>query len=667
MGRIVIVVVVVVLSMLAVGPLLASASSTPDFDVYVPENVVEPGEETVLELEIRNAASVEEDDTGVDETPPSEARDVSVELDPGDEPIEVKTAETPMPTMSAQALFSETFSIAVDENATAGTYEVDVEFDYTYTTTGGAERSTTDTETIEVIVEEEARFDADAVESDLLVGDRGTVELELTNTGVENATDAVVQFDSPDENLQAIDPTVEDSELQTVGSEEYVGDWEINETVTAAAAMELSGDAIARTYPVSVSVQFRDDQGVDRVSRELRVGVSSSHEQTFSLENVSSDLHVGEDGSVTGELVNEGPHPVDGVVLVVDDGGDEIVPDLGDGLGGSSNVYPRETQYAVGSLKPGETTPFEYRLGIGGEGEPGPRVMEADVRYRNLHDDVRRTADPLDVPLEVAPERDEFDVEAIDATYEPGERDEIELVVTNRKSETLTDVEAKVFTNDPLDNHDDDGFVPSLEPGESANLTFEISVDDGATPQTYPLRMDFRYDDERSNSQLTDTYRIPIEVQEPDDGLVSLGAVVVILAAVGAIAVVVRRFGDGIEAALEGVPVLERLTDLSVPERLAGLSVPESVARLVDRSGGDNDAIGSGTATPSDGSVWPDERGDDGDADAASEGADGPETAALPDETDVEPDAIDDRDVFSFDEDADSHAEDDRTRPDSEN
>ncbi|APW99146.1 hypothetical protein CHINAEXTREME_15805 [Halobiforma lacisalsi AJ5] len=639
---------------------LVSASDEPDFDVYLTENIVAPGEETTLQLEIRNAASPYEDDSDVGDPPPTEARDVTVELNETDAPVDVKTNETPVPTMSAQTLLSESFTIAVDEDAEAGTYELEAEIEYTH----GEDDSSTDTETVTIVVEERARFEAVDVRSGLVVGDRGLVTLELNNTGVENASDAVVQFESPDQNVQTITPaadesgsqtgpaggaalqpvapTSEGSDLQTSGSTEYVGDWEINETATVQAAMDVDADAVARTYPVSVTVDFRDGEGVDRTSREVRVGAETAPEQQFAVENLETDLYVGEDGTIEGTIVNDGPKPVNDTVLVVDDGEEGIVPNLEEGLGSGSNVYPRETQYAVGDLQPGETAPFEFRVGIGGEAEPGPRVMEANVRYRNIHDDVRTTQEPVDLPLEVAPERDEFDVDVLNATQKVGETQEISLQVTNTKSETLTDIEAKLYTNDPLDNHDDEGFIPSLEPGESATVTFEVEVSDDATPQTYPLRMDFRYDDERSNSQLTDTYRIPLEVVEPEEGI-STQAILAAVGLLGGVVAVCWWFRARIAAALEGVPVLGRIGDLELPGPIA--------KRLgEDESGGSG--AESGTRT-----------GYGGHSQVETPGTDAAESAFGYDETD---DVESDSDVWPADTDEPEDASDpsvERTGP----
>lgn len=555
---------------------VVGASGSPDFEAYAPDNGVEPGEETDLEIELRNGASPEDDDSGAGETPTTEARDVVVTLEAGDAPISVKTGPSPQGTMSSQTLVSEEFTIAVDEDADPGVYEADVVVDYGYSSSSGNDRTGTDRETVEIVIEERAQFEIDGVDGDLVVGDSGTVDVEMTNAGVENASDAVVRFDSPDGDVDLVQPTEDGSEASAQAGEAYVGDWATNETETIPVRMDLADDAVARTYPITAVVDFRDGDGVDRTSRETRAGVPTRDAQAFDLENVSSDLHVGEDGTVRGELVNDGPRTVRNAVLLIDDGEDSgIVLDAEEGLDGGSNVYPRESQYAVGDLEPGESRPVEFRLGIGSEAEPGPRMLELDVRYRNAENDVRVTTDPVDARIDVEPQRDEFAVEPagdVDATWEVGEEGRVTLEVTNVGDETLTDVEAKVFTNDPLDSADDEAFVPSLEPGESTTVAFDLSVEGGATPQTYPLRLDFRYDDERGNAVLSDTYRVPVEVVEPDDDGPSLGTIVAVGGVGGGLVVAAWYFRES----------------LPIPARLA--SLPNPLARLRDRGGHERSA-----------------------------------------------------------------------------
>ena len=532
-------------------PAGAETAGSPEIDVYVPENVVEPGEEAAIELELRNAGSVDDTDGPPGSTSEvTEARNVSVDLEADDDvPIDVETNTTPVSTMPQDSLRSASFTIAVDEDALAGVYELDAEVSYTYTpevdsADGPADDETvTETVSVELVVEEQARFSAGEVASGLHVDDTGEVEIELTNDGAENASDAVVRVDSPDEELETV----------TQDATAYVGDWDVNETATVTAAFALPEDAVARTYPVDAVVEFRDDRGVDRTSRTVRVGAAAMDEQSFSVGEVESTLRVGEDGTVEGTLLNEGPGSAENVVVTIDDDGDALVPDVGDGLGLGPNVFPRETQHAVGDLKVGAEEPFDLRFGVSDEAEPGPRVFEFDVRYRTADGDVR-TVERVDVPVEIGDARDEFALEAENATLEVGETDRLELEVTNTYGQSLTDVEAKLFTNDPLDSGDDEAFVPELAPGESTTVSFELSADDDATPQTYPVRLDFRYDDERGDAQLSDTYRVPVTVAEPADDGRSFAWLFVGLAILGGLAAGSWWYRD---ALLERFPRLE--------------------------------------------------------------------------------------------------------------
>ena len=636
----------------------AATTGEPSIDVFAPENVVEPGEETAITLEFRNSGSVEDDDgppgAGADVT---EARNVSVELHAGDAPVAVKTDTTPLPALGQDAFVSESFTIAVDEDAPAGSYELDAEITYDYVPEVDSEDgpddevTVTETETVVLVVEERARFAAETVASDVRVGETGTVEVDVENLGVENASDAVVSLDSRTSELTPVDGE----------ASRYVGDWSVGETVTVDAGFTLEGGALARTYPVTATVEFRDDDGVDRSSRELRlgaeardrtfvatdvestllvgddgevrvtleneggdvedavisldspdgelepvtddsrrfvgdwaggerttatarfevdgdatpgdypisavvdyrdggggdrlsrevrVGATVDDRQSFDARTVTSDLRVGEDGTVSGYVINEGPRPAEGVVVAVDDGEEEgLVPTLGTAVGLGPNVAVGESQYYVGSLAPGESSRFALEFGVTDGAEPGPRLVETEVRYRNANDDVR-TTDVVDVPVEIGDSREEFALEAQAATVEVGGTDRLEVAVTNTYGETLTDVEAKLFTNDPLERGDDEAFIPRLEPNETVTIAFELSAAEGATPQSYPARIDFRYDDADGDGRLSDTYRIPVSVVEPVDEGLALGWIAVGLTALAAVAGAGWRFRARLAAAL---------------------------------------------------------------------------------------------------------------------
>jgi len=89
----------------------------------------------------------------------------------------------------------------------------------------------------------------------------------------------------------------------------------------------------------------------------------------------------------------------------------------------------------------------------------------------------------------------------------PGETARYDVVVRNTGSEPVSDVQAKLFVDEPISSDDDEAFVTSLDPGEETTLRFEVSADGGAAPKTYSAAVDFRYDDAEGDEQLSDTYR----------------------------------------------------------------------------------------------------------------------------------------------------------------
>ncbi|MDV7351173.1 hypothetical protein R3751_15480 [Halorubrum distributum] len=101
-------------------------------------------------------------------------------------------------------------------------------------------------------------------------------------------------------------------------------------------------------------------------------------------------------------------------------------------------------------------------------------------------------------------------------------------------------------TSDPLDSDDDDGYIQSLEPGESTTLVFELSATSDANPKEYAASIDFRYDDERGKSMMSETYQIPVQVEDNDGpGVLSVLPLVGIGLVGAGVTVYVRRQGDG--------------------------------------------------------------------------------------------------------------------------
>lgn len=426
-----------------------------------------------------------------------------------------------------------TFRVGATGAAVDRPYPLELHLEYTDDDNADNEQR----ERIEFRPRSEPQFVVEDVDHDVPIGATGQVTFTLRNEGPVDAAEVVVTAGSESdavffgtggaEPVEVQDVAVEPPQSGTPTAETYVGDWPVEETRNLTFRAGFDEDAIDRDYVATLAFDFENADGDEMPGRTRAVGVRPAPEQTFHYESLESDCYVGEEGDLVTRVRNTGNRTADGVVVTAETQESTI------------NFY--NSRYALGTLGPNESATVTHRIGVTDEGEAGPRVIEYSTRYRDADGEVRRT-DSRDVTVDVAPSREDFDLETDGRAYAPGQSDPLEVTVTNRRNETLTDIQAKLFTDEPLDSEDDAAFIPELEPNESETITLDLSVGDTATEKTYSASMDFRYDDERGDGTLSDTYRVPVPVEETDSQI-DVSAVLAMLSIVVGIGIGGWRVG----------------------------------------------------------------------------------------------------------------------------
>jgi len=456
------------------------------------------------------------------------ARGLTFEVDDSDTPINVQAGQVSVgnfPTGSTER----TISIIVPDDTEPGTYELPVNYRYSHTRqirygssgpTEGSDSTRAKTGSIVVEVKEDAQFEIVQTNATTQVGSDSDISFTLKNTGTEIARGASMNVESKSSSL-----TFESGDTTSTAS---VGDWQPGalRTVTYAAALE--SDAAVRGYSVDLAVDYNDIDGISRTSDPITATVRSIPDQSFAFTDMESQLRVGEDGDLVGTVRNNGPLPARSVVVQY--------------TGEDQSVIPIEQSTSVGTLGAGESANFSLPIAISSEANAGLRSLDMGVQYRNDEGE-KRTFDDLAVDAEIAPERNRFDVVIENRSIQAGGTRTVEVSVTSNLNEVASDVEVRLFADDPLDTGDTDtGYVQSLNPGETKTVTFELATTGSATAgSTYPISLDFRYDDTDGDSHLTDTYRIPIDVTESDEGGLPLPVIGVVLLIIGTGALVIYR------------------------------------------------------------------------------------------------------------------------------
>jgi hypothetical protein len=521
------IVVAALLAVSIVGPTVAFAQTNdplfvqgqPDLTVDAPDSTVMPGQTSEITLQVSNDGRIIRGSPANREIVTS-ARNVRVEADI-EGPLEVETDQQSVGTVTENQPRNAPIVVTVPEDADPGTYELEVELRYRHTSqlyqrTGITnERRRTVTRTVDVEVDDAPRFELNSTSTDARIGDSGVMETTIENVGSQPATDVRLSLEST-------------SPMFAFGSGSAgsvrAGSLDPGENATVSFDVAIDPEASVREFALDGTARYSDPDGVPGVDEGLSTGVEPAPEQRFSFETVESTLRVGEEGEIRGTVRNDGPAPVRSVVVRFADQ--------------SPNVIPIESSVAVGSLDAGETAEFRLPIELTEEAEPIPQNFDMAVAYRNEENE-RRLFEDLDASAGVEPNRDEFLLEVEDRELAAGSSTVVEVSVTNNLDEPVRNLESKLFTDDPIASDDDEGYTESLDPGETTTVSFSVSAASGATPRTYPLQLDFRYDDESGTSKVSDAYRTAIVVTEAEEGgipwTIVVGAAVLLVVIGGAL------------------------------------------------------------------------------------------------------------------------------------
>nr|WP_229871469.1 CARDB domain-containing protein [Halarchaeum grantii] len=426
----------------------------------------------------------------------------------------------------------QTVSVTVPSDTEPGKYQIPIKYTYSHTrhisydASGqdeGADSTRTETGSITIRVKEDARFEVVETNATAQIGDDSDISMAIRNTGSEVAKGSSVTAESKSSSL-----TFESGDTS---STTYVGDWQPGEVRNVTYNVKLESDAIIRGYTVDLAVGYNDIDGISHTSEPLPTVVQSTPEQSFAFKDISSSLRVGENGQITGAIKNTGPNPVKSVSV-------HPAENL-------SSIVPSEESVVVGSLAPSESRAFRLPIEVTSEGEPGEKLIGLNVQYRDGDGD-RKIFDKRDISAAVGPSRDAFKLAFSDKTITVGSSRTLSVEVTNNLNQTVTDIDARMFADDPLNTgKTDTSYIKSLEPGESTTVKFDVSASSAATAEnTYPVSFDFRYTDRRGNTHLSDTFRYPLNAVQSTGGsgppLALIGGVIIVV--LGGAAVVYRRY-----------------------------------------------------------------------------------------------------------------------------
>jgi len=109
--------------------------------------------------------------------------------------------------------------------------------------------------------------------------------------------------------------------------------------------------------------------------------------------------------------------------------------------------------------------------------------------------------------------KDEADFEVIEISGNMVADEENLLYVTyiNIGELPVTDATVRISVSDPFSTTDDQAFIGSLAPGESALARFNLKVDETATTKMYGINSEIKYEDVDGHDRISDNIKIQVE------------------------------------------------------------------------------------------------------------------------------------------------------------
>jgi hypothetical protein len=476
---------VLVLSMVAAfaAPASAFVRGKPDISVTLSDDTVEPGATTTLDLSLLNSGDVSfgassSVNTGKEQVVTT-ARGTVVRVEPATQsnPIEVESGEIGVGSLSEGPPRSVPVSISVPENAEPGTYEFDVEVEYDYydqisgdvRSNGYSSKHVTKEFTVEVTVEEAARFEVVDTATNAPIGGPGTVNVTVANVGNEVASDASL-------SLQSTNAALTFGGSQT--TESYVGEWAPGERRTVSVGASVAESATNRSLALRTTIDYEDGDGTARQST-LSTGVVPGPEQQFTVVAVATGASVGTEDSTILLFTNEGNRTLEDATVRLESDNAALT------FGGA-----RTARVHLGRWPAGEIERAEVETQFAPSAERRSYAVDATISYTSPADNTEQ----VDIgPVGITPnEEQSFDLASHGTQLRVGEEGQLNGTFVN---EGPREVENAVLVLEPPANvvtAEREYALGDLDENTSVDFRYDVEVSsearEGPRQFTYRLR-----------------------------------------------------------------------------------------------------------------------------------------------------------------------------------
>jgi hypothetical protein len=264
------------------------------------------------------------------------------------------------------------------------------------------------------------------------------------------------------------------------------------------------GDAEPGTYTIPVAVTYRHARAViyDETAsgpaeieyvwldKERTVDLTIRIEERAQFDIVSEDtnrLFAGDTGSLAFTIKNTGTRTAANASIQLSSGASGVF------FGNPANPS-RETGVFVRSLDPNETRRVSVQVGATDDVSPGEYPVNAVVSYRD-ENDIGKRSDTLTTGVSVRPERT-FAMEDVSTSNFRVDESEATISgrITNTGASPARNVVVRLRDHGTVTPTNGESAVGTLDPGESARVSFTTAIASDAEPGTNSFTFDVEYE-----------------------------------------------------------------------------------------------------------------------------------------------------------------------------
>jgi hypothetical protein len=375
--------------------------------------------------------------------------------------------------------------------------------------------------------------------NEFTAGEDAVIRITVQNRGVESMQFVMKGSIAPDDlpttaKGVTVGLTAGEAPLIVRSDPQGVGDVKSQGIVTVAIAVKITDEATAGEYQVPLTIgytylasseqagtdtiQFNYEQRTETIPITIRIKPEVKIEV---LEAVPENLNVGSEGYLNLRIKNTG----------FEDGKKATVKLI---RNGASPLIPVDNNVFIGDFPRDGTVTCRYRISVSSDAEEQAYPVDLVVSYDNRDgDEVSSAAETIGIPVGG---KITFTAGTVQVTQ--GSEGVVRVLYTNNGTATAYNAQARLAAVDPFTSSDDTAYLGDIGPGATAVALFQISVDDTAPVKEYKLDTEIRYRDILDNSQVSDSFSVPVEVmQKPASGgpmKVLAGIVIITLTAAGA-------------------------------------------------------------------------------------------------------------------------------------